>query len=396
MHPRLDSSQTLAFPLRQRAIVCHLEPTSQRVVGLDGQDVLHRESPCLRSSVCVQDAVQLQKGERQSQSSNKTKSNSKSLSKSKQIKALCNASPTAKKSTGVNSVLSLGSTNAANTATIRASGGVKAMVARLNEQSSQSQLSSLFNHGSQHQTSKNKRSSTSRFAAALRPEEVEHKSPITKEARRMLGGSLCGSDVSTYQVEVDESDPDSDVPEELRVILRKDDRAVKAYGTGRNARVFEQEEDVYSDEEDSKPHHRDEEEDDFDNDGEGYTIDHDDMTLDLITDEWSVEVPRSAPAVFTQQPVFSASHLGVPPTGSPLGSSIGLSNSVGLSSSMASVATVRQASIQRLPVFRAQLVHDTSHCNHCAFIGPSIDGYLSCSPANERQAPLGFLLVVFL
>ncbi|KAH6867815.1 hypothetical protein BKA70DRAFT_388674 [Coprinopsis sp. MPI-PUGE-AT-0042] len=169
----------------------------------------------------------------------------------------------------------------------------------------------------------------------------------------MLARSLGGSDVSMYQVEVDESDPDSDVPEELRVILRKDDRAVKAYGTGRNARVFEQEGGVHSDEEDSRPHHRDEEKDDFDNDGEGYTVNHDDMTLDVTTDEWSVEVPRSAPAVFTQQPVFSASHLGVAPTGSPLASS------VGLSSSMASVATIRQASIQRLPVFRAQLVPDT-------------------------------------
>ncbi|KAH6911262.1 hypothetical protein BKA70DRAFT_1460516 [Coprinopsis sp. MPI-PUGE-AT-0042] len=189
----------------------------------------------------------------------------------------------------------------------------------------------------------NKRSSTSRRAAVLRPEEVEHKSPITKEARRMLGRSLSGSDVSAYQVEVDDSDPDSDVPEELRVILRKDDRSVKAYGTGRNARVFEQEEDVYSDEEDSRPHHRDEEEDDFDNDGEGYTVNHDDMTLDVTTDKWSVEVPRSARAVFTQQPVFSASRLGVAPTGSPLASSVCLGNSVGLSSSMASVATLESA-----------------------------------------------------
>ncbi|KAH6873989.1 hypothetical protein BKA70DRAFT_1481975 [Coprinopsis sp. MPI-PUGE-AT-0042] len=197
----------------------------------------------------------------------------------------------------------------------------------------------------------NKRSSTSRRAAVLRPEEVEHKSPITKEARRMLGRSLSGSDVSAYQVEVDDSDPDSDVPEELRVILRKDDRSVKAYGTGRNARVFEQEEDVYSDEEDSRPHHRDEEEDDFDNDGEGYTVNHDDMTLDVTTDEWSVEVPRSARAVFTQQSVFSASRLGVAPTGSPLASSVCLGNSVGLSSSMASVATVHQASIQRSDCF---------------------------------------------
>ncbi|KAH6903029.1 hypothetical protein BKA70DRAFT_1515472 [Coprinopsis sp. MPI-PUGE-AT-0042] len=389
--------------------------------------------------------------------SNKTKSNSKSLSKLKQIKALCNASPTVKKSTSVNSAFSLGSTNAANTATIRASGGVKAIVARLNEQSSQSQLSSLFNHISQRETSRAASSRVKveegslevneddivaevmkaaeskvkrdeeekrkvdkkkaeeaerqrglkkrarRVAAPPSPpvaskeesgcfpgaegtkpsqcltfghpqalegvpirlkeafcddsgdengqsdlsKEVEYKSPITKEARRILGRSLGGSDVSAYQVEVDESDPDSDVPEELRVILRKDNRAVKAYGTGHNARVSEQDDDVFSDE------------DDFNHDGEGYTINHDNITLDVTTDKWSVEVPRSAPAVFTQQPIFSASHLGVLPTGSPLGSSVGLGNSVGLSSSMASVATVRQASTQRLPVFRAQLVPNT-------------------------------------
>ncbi|KAH6888995.1 hypothetical protein BKA70DRAFT_1442608 [Coprinopsis sp. MPI-PUGE-AT-0042] len=80
-------------------------------------------------------------------------------------------------------------------------------------------------------------------------------------------------------VEVNKSGPDSGVPEELRAILRKDDWPAKAYGTGRNARVFEQ---------DSEPYHCDEEEDDFDNDGEGYTINHDDMTLDFTTDEWSM------------------------------------------------------------------------------------------------------------
>ncbi|KAH6911246.1 hypothetical protein BKA70DRAFT_1460494 [Coprinopsis sp. MPI-PUGE-AT-0042] len=207
--------------------------------------------------------------------SNKTKSNSKSLSKSKQIKALCNASPTAKKSTGVNShkhkrTMTPGpepepapvfqplqlprrknqgartffhclflpySPGAEGTKSSQCPtfGHPQALEgdAFCDDSGDENGQSDLF--GTIRASKDNKRSSTSRLAAAFRPEEVEHKSPITKEARRMLGRSLGGSDVSAYQVEVDESDPDSDVPEELRVILRKDDRAVKAYGTGRNA-----------------------------------------------------------------------------------------------------------------------------------------------------------------
>ncbi|KAH6901141.1 hypothetical protein BKA70DRAFT_1115030 [Coprinopsis sp. MPI-PUGE-AT-0042] len=203
--------------------------------------------------------------------SNKTKSNSKSLSKSKQIKALCNASPTAKKSTGrtmtpgpepepapVFQPLQLPRRKNQGARTVRPlairklskESPIRLKDAFCDDSGDENGQSDLF--GTIRASKDNKRSSTSRLAAALRPEEVEHKSPITKEARRMLGRSLGGSDVSAYQVEVDESDPDSDVPEELRVILRKDDR---------------------------------------------YTVNHDDMTLDVTTDEWSVEVPRSAPAL---------------------------------------------------------------------------------------------------
>ncbi|KAF8878425.1 hypothetical protein BD779DRAFT_1663807 [Infundibulicybe gibba] len=45
--------------------------------------------------------------------------------------------------------------------------------------------------------------------------------PIPPEARRVLGmtGTMGGSDVSGYAVELDASDPDSDIPDELQVIL---------------------------------------------------------------------------------------------------------------------------------------------------------------------------------
>ncbi|KAF9482957.1 hypothetical protein BDN70DRAFT_892146 [Pholiota conissans] len=52
---------------------------------------------------------------------------------------------------------------------------------------------------------------------------VESRAPIGREARRVLGmsGTMGGSDVSMYNgPEPDASDPDSDVPDELRYILR--------------------------------------------------------------------------------------------------------------------------------------------------------------------------------
>ncbi|KAH6888994.1 hypothetical protein BKA70DRAFT_1442607 [Coprinopsis sp. MPI-PUGE-AT-0042] len=124
--------------------------------------------------------------------SNETKSNSKRLSKSNQIKALCNASPTAKKNMGVNSVLSLGSTNTTNTATIHASGGVEAMVARLNERSSQSQLSSLFNRGSQRKTSTSSQPTCRSSVSSLNSVAGSVRLGLYKQSRKLSDGPAGG------------------------------------------------------------------------------------------------------------------------------------------------------------------------------------------------------------
>ncbi|KAH6867816.1 hypothetical protein BKA70DRAFT_388689 [Coprinopsis sp. MPI-PUGE-AT-0042] len=165
--------------------------------------------------------------------SNKTKSNSKNLSKSKQIKALCNASPTAKKSTSVNSVLSLGSTNAANTATIRASGGVKAMVARLNEQSSQSQLSSLFNHGSQRKTSTSSqltcRSSVSSLNSVAGSVRLGPYKQSCKPSGRPAGGlaGLFGGGSTTNMSKVEEGSLEVDEDDIVAEVMKTAESKVK-------------------------------------------------------------------------------------------------------------------------------------------------------------------------
>lgn len=55
--------------------------------------------------------------------------------------------------------------------------------------------------------------------------------PMTREAKRMLGrsGTMGGSVASAYQTELDYNDPDYDVPEELKHILRKDNANAISY-----------------------------------------------------------------------------------------------------------------------------------------------------------------------
>ncbi|KAJ3528411.1 hypothetical protein NMY22_g9426 [Coprinellus aureogranulatus] len=73
---------------------------------------------------------------------------------------------------------------------------------------------------------------SSRSAGSKRSGPLERGVPISKEARRMLGmsGTMGGSVVSGHHVELDDnSDPDYDVPEELKRILKKDSSDTISY-----------------------------------------------------------------------------------------------------------------------------------------------------------------------
>ncbi|TFK19266.1 hypothetical protein FA15DRAFT_709141 [Coprinopsis marcescibilis] len=177
--------------------------------------------------------------------------------------------------------------------------------------------------------------------------------PITKEARRILGmsGTMGGSDVSAYMVDVDESDPDSDVPEELRSILRKDRVPRPQY--------------EYSDDED---------EDDVVVLKDGVRVggryeddDEDDVTMEygeLVVDE---DVPRSV-SVSPMFPVFPEDVR------------------VGLGVSGTEEAKVQLASKQRLPVFKAQFVTNGSLAN-------STSSTSSVSPNSTSTTSTGHLNV---
>lgn len=84
---------------------------------------------------------------------------------------------------------------------------------------------------------------------------AESRAPITREARRVLGlsGTMGGSDVSMYAgPEPDASDPDSDVPDELRYILRAQERddEVSVYGEREESVMGHEEEQREVEEED--------------------------------------------------------------------------------------------------------------------------------------------------
>ncbi|KAG2024130.1 hypothetical protein CC2G_001714 [Coprinopsis cinerea AmutBmut pab1-1] len=226
-----------------------------------------------------------------------------------------------------------------------------------------------------------------------RDDQVEEgRVPITREARRILGmsGTMGGSDVSAYQVEIDESDPDSDVPEELRYILRKDRIGAKEQqpSSWRNGQVFvdpedEEEEDVMDDDvvlKDGKPLRYESDEEDEDENGRLEVTE--DMTMDIVEVGRNAPVqPRGVSPLFDVFPVpptvtsnvkklnidtsLAVSSLGaVPmhdadvPTSAALGNS--LSSVLGSSAASAATAEIHQASRERLPVFKAQLVSDSS------------------------------------
>ncbi|KDR69956.1 hypothetical protein GALMADRAFT_898782 [Galerina marginata CBS 339.88] len=73
-----------------------------------------------------------------------------------------------------------------------------------------------------------------RYDQYLSDADEEYSVPIARETRRVLGmsGTMGGSDVSCYQEPLDASDPDSDVPDELRVILSAGEERGRVGGSG--------------------------------------------------------------------------------------------------------------------------------------------------------------------
>ncbi|KAF6741921.1 hypothetical protein DFP72DRAFT_1110853, partial [Ephemerocybe angulata] len=81
----------------------------------------------------------------------------------------------------------------------------------------------------------------------------ENRAPMSREARRLLGmsGTMGGSDASAWSVQLDESDPDSDVPEELRSILKRTRSAIDGETiASQDGREMEEEESESESEED--------------------------------------------------------------------------------------------------------------------------------------------------
>ncbi|KAF5320363.1 hypothetical protein D9611_011342 [Ephemerocybe angulata] len=162
----------------------------------------------------------------------------------------------------------------------------------------------------------------------------ENRAPMSREARRLLGmsGTMGGSDASAGSVQLDESDPDSDVPEELRSILKRTRSAI-------DGETVEREDGREMEEEESESEREEEEyRDDSSFTGRLHYMDEEDVTMDLVLDNaprppsFSPFKPKPAAA---QRPVFQQHRV----------------------SCSAAEAEIQQA--QRVPVFRAQLVPDT-------------------------------------
>ncbi|KAF6758956.1 hypothetical protein DFP72DRAFT_164935 [Ephemerocybe angulata] len=164
----------------------------------------------------------------------------------------------------------------------------------------------------------------------------ENRAPMSREARRLLGmsGTMGGSDASAWSVQLDESDPDSDVPEELRSILKRTRSAIDGETVEREDGGEREEEEESESESESEEEYRD----DSSFTGRLHYMDEEDVTMDLVLDgaprppSFSPFKPKPAAA---QRPVFQQHRV----------------------SCSAAEAEIQQA--QRVPVFRAQLVPDT-------------------------------------